>query len=115
DGGDYGIHSEMLTDGLMCLHESGKVSNAGKGIFDGVSVATFAMGSQRLYEWLEDNDEIAFLPVDVVNDPHYILQNDRMVTMNGALAIDIHGQVVADTINGDQFSGIGGAEDFVSG
>ena len=53
DGGDYGIHSEMFTDGLMCLHERGKVSNAGKGIFDGVSVATFAMGSERLYEWLE--------------------------------------------------------------
>ena len=115
DGGDYGIHSEMFTDVLMCLHEAGKVSNAGKGIFDGVSVATFAMGSERLYEWLEDNDEIAFLPVDIVNDPHFISQNERMVTMNGALAIDIHGQVVADTINGDQFSGIGGAEDFVSG
>ena len=115
DGGDYGVHSEMFTDGLMRLHEAGKVSNAGKGIFDGVSVATFVMGSERLYEWLKDNEEIAFLPVDVVNDPHFIAQNERMVTMNGAIAIDIHGQVVADTINGDQFSGIGGAEDFVSG
>jgi acyl-CoA hydrolase len=115
DGGDYGIHSEMFTDGLMCLHEAGKVSNLGKGIFDGVSVATFAMGSEKLYGWLEDNEEIAFLPVDVVNDPHYISRNERMVTMNGALAIDIHGQVVADTIDGDQFSGVGGAEDFISG
>jgi acyl-CoA hydrolase len=115
DGGDYGVHSEMFTDGLMCLQEAGKVTNAGKGIFDGVSVATFAMGSGRLYEWLHENHEVAFLPVDVVNDPHYISRNERMVTMNGALAIDIHGQVVADTIAGDQFSGIGGAEDFISG
>ncbi len=115
EGGDYGVHSEMFTDGLMRLHEAGKVSNARKGLFDGVSVATFAMGSDQLYRWLHENDDVAFLPVDVVNNPHVISQNEGLVTMNGALAIDIHGQVVADTIGGDQFSGIGGAEDFVSG
>ena len=115
DGDDYGVHSEMFTDGLMRLHEAGKVSNAGKGLFDGVSVATFAMGSEALYRWLHENEEVAFLPVDVVNNPHVIAQNQALVTMNGALAIDIHGQVVADTIDGDQFSGIGGAEDFISG
>lgn len=115
DGGDYGVHSEMFTDGLMRLHQAGKVSNARKGLFDGVSVATFAMGSDHLYRWLHENDEVAFLPVDVVNSPDLIAQNEGMVTMNGALAIDIHGQVVADTIDGDQFSGIGGAEDFISG
>lgn len=114
-GGDYGVHSEMFTDGLMRLHQAGKVSNAGKGLFEGVSIATFAMGSEALYRWLHENDEVAFLPVDIVNDPHVIAQNERLVTMNGALAIDIHGQVVADTIDGDQFSGIGGAEDFISG
>ena len=115
DGGNYGVHSEMFTDGLMRLHEAGKVTNAGKGVFDGVSVATFAMGSAALYTWLHERDDVVFLPVDVVNDPHVIAQNERMITINGALAIDVHGQVVADTINGDQFSGIGGAEDFVSG
>lgn len=115
DGGDYGVHSEMFTDGLMRLHEAGKVTNAGKGIFDGVSVSTFAMGSEALYRWLHENEAVAFLPVDVVNNPHVIAQNQWLVTMNGALAIDVHGQVVADTIDGDQFSGIGGAEDFVSG
>ena len=115
DGGGYGVHSEMFTDGLMRLHDAGKVTNTGKGVFDGVSVATFAMGSAALYHWLHEREDVAFLPVDVVNDPHVIAQNERMITINGALAIDIHGQVVADTINGDQFSGIGGAEDFVSG
>lgn len=114
DGGDYGVHSEMFTTGLMRLHQSGKVTNR-KGQFDGVSVATFAAGTTELYEWLNENRDVAFLPVDVVNSPEAIGRNRRCVTINGALAIDIHGQVVADTIDGAQFSGIGGHEDFVSG
>lgn len=105
----------MFTDGLMKLHRAGKVTNDAKGVFDGVSVATFAMGSAELYTWLEDNKEVAFLPVELVNSPDLIAQNAGMVTINGALAIDIHGQVVADTVFGNQYSGIGGAEDFVSG
>jgi len=114
DGGDYGVHSEMFTDGLMALHDAGKVTNR-KGQFDGVSVATFAAGSTELYEWLDANDEVAFLPVEVVNSPDLIGRNRTMVTINGALAVDIHGQVVADTIDGAQYSGIGGHEDFISG
>jgi len=104
----------MFTDGLMALHQSGKVSNR-KGTFDGVSVATFAGGSAELYTWLDDNEEVAFLPVEVVNSPDLISRNRLMVTINAALAIDIHGQVIADTIAGDQYSGIGGHEDFVAG
>ncbi len=113
-GSGYGVHSEMFTDGLMKLHEAGKVTNAGKNQFDGVSIATFAMGSDELYRWLHENGDVAFLPVDVVNSPQVIAGNAKMITINGALAIDIHGQVVADTIDGDQFSGIGGAEDFAA-
>ncbi|MDT5303062.1 MAG: hypothetical protein QOG79_6304 [Mycobacterium sp.] len=115
DGGDYGLHSEMFTDGCMKLHRAGKISNAGKGQFDGVSVTTFAFGSAELYAWLNDNSDVAFLPVEIVNAPEVIGANRDMVSINGALAIDVHGQVVADTISGDQFSGIGGAEDFVAG
>jgi acyl-CoA hydrolase len=115
DGGDYGLHSEMFTDGCMRLHLAGKISNAGKGQFDGVSVTTFAFGSAELYAWLNDNSDVAFLPVEIVNAPEVIGANRDMVSINGALAIDVHGQVVADTISGDQFSGIGGAEDFVAG
>ena len=114
DGGDYGIHSEMFTTGLMELHEAGKVSNR-KGQFDGVSVATFAAGSERLYEWLDGNEQVAMLPVEVVNSPDVIARNRAMITINGAMAIDIQGQVVADTVEGNQFSGIGGHEDFVAG
>ena len=115
DGGDYGLHSEMFTDGCMKLHRAGKISNAGKGQYDGVSVTTFAFGSEELYAWLDGNEDVAFLPVEIVNAPEVIGANSDMISINGALAIDVHGQVVADTISGDQFSGIGGAEDFVAG
>jgi acyl-CoA hydrolase len=115
EAGDFGVHSEMFTNGLMALHEAGKVSNAHKGCYDGVSVATFAAGSAELYGWLHENSEVAFLPVELVNSAEAIARNEKMITINGALAIDVHGQVVADTISGTQFSGIGGHEDFIAG
>jgi acyl-CoA hydrolase len=114
DRGDFGVHSEMFTTGLMYLHESGKVTNR-KGQFDGVSVATFAAGTEQLYDWLRGNQDVAFLPVEVINSPELIGGNRLMTTINGAMSVDIHGQVIADTIGGTQFSGIGGHEDFVSG
>ena len=114
DGGDYGIHSEMFTTGLMRLHRAGKVTNARKGVFDGVSITTFAAGTAELYEWLDGNEDVRFLPVDVVNSPEAIARNRLMVTVNGALQVDLQGQVVADTLDGRQFSGIGGHEDFVA-
>lgn len=115
DLGDFGIHSEMFTTGLMRLHRAGKVTNDKRGDFDGISVTTFAAGVPELYEWLHDNDAVRFLPVRLVNSPESIARNRDMVTINGALAVDLAGQVVADTIGGTQFSGVGGHEDFVSG
>jgi acyl-CoA hydrolase len=115
DGGDYGIHSEMFTTGLMKLHAAGKVSNANKGVFDGYSVCTFALGTDELHAWLDERDDVRFLPVGIVNDPTVIASNRNMVSINGALSIDLMGQVVADAIDGRQHSGIGGHEDFVSG
>ena len=114
DGGDYGVHSEMFTTGLMQLHRAGKVTNRNKGQFDDVSVTTFAAGTAELYTWLHENHDVAFLPVDVVNAPDVIARNRSMITINGALCVDLHGQVVADTIGGRQFSGIGGHEDFIA-
>ena len=113
--GDFGVHSEMFTTGLMRLHLAGKVTNRKGTEFDGVSITTFAAGVPELYEWLDGNEEVRFLPVKVVNSPEVIAANRHMVTINGALAVDLAGQVVADTIGGTQFSGIGGHEDFVSG
>ena len=113
-GGDYGVHSEMFTTGLMRLHEAGKISNR-KGIFDGMSITTFAMGSRALYDWLDGGEAVRFLPVDVVNDPAVISQNRKMISINGALSVDLFGQIVADSIVGVQHSGIGGHEDFLAG
>jgi acyl-CoA hydrolase len=112
---DLGIHSEMFTSGLMRIHQSGKVTNNKGSSFDGYSITTFAAGIPELYTWLHENDAVRFLPVHVVNSPELIAQNRNMVTINGALAVDLAGQVVADTIDGTQFSGVGGHEDFVSG
>ena len=105
----------MFTDGLMELHLAGKVTNAHKGLFDGVSVATFALGSAALYPWLDGNPDVAFVPVSVVNDPTVIARNRNLVSVNGALSVDLYGQVVADSIDGRQISGVGGHEDFVAG
>ena len=103
----------MFTTALMKLHQAGKVTNR-KGIYDGVSITTFAAGTEELYRWLDGNDQVAFLPVHLVNSPEIISRNRRMVSVNGALSIDLAGQVVADTVSGRQFSGIGGHEDFVA-
>ena len=114
-GGDYGIHSEMFTTGLMHLHKAGKVTNKHKGIFEGISVSTFAMGTSELYDWLDGQEAVRFLPVEWINTPSIIARNRNMVSINGALMLDLAGQVVADTIDGRQHSGIGGHEDFISG
>lgn len=113
-GGDYGVHTEMFTDGLMQLHLAGKVSNR-KGQHDGYSVATFAAGSPELYAWMHENPQLRFLPIEEVNSPALISRNRKMVSVNGALAVDLLGQVVADTLAGHQFSGIGGHQDFCAG
>ena len=88
--GDFGVHSEMFTTGLMRLHQAGKVTNARKGIYEGVSVTTFALGSAELYRWLDGNDAVAFLDVNVVNDPATIGQNrttriDQRCALGGSL------------------------------
>ena len=114
-GGGYGIHSEMFTTGLMRLCKAGKVTNDHKGEFDGFAVTTFAAGTQELYDWLDGNPDVRFLPVDIVNSPENISRNREMITINGAMSIDLAGQVIADTMAGTQFSGIGGHEDFIAG
>jgi acyl-CoA hydrolase len=113
-GDDFGIHTEMFTTGLMRLHQAGKVTNR-KGIYDGFSVATFALGSRELYDWLDEQELVRFLPVEAVNDPSIIAKNRKMISINGALSVDLVGQIVADSIGDREHSGIGGHEDFVTG
>ena len=111
-GGRIGA-TQPVHGALGLLHQAGKVTNR-KGIFDGVSVTTFAAGTRELYDWLDDNHEVGFLPVHLVNSPELISKNRKMVSINGALAVDLAGQAVADTLDARQFSGIGGHEDFVA-
>ena len=112
--GDFGIHTEMISDGVVQLHETGKVSNR-KGLYDGVSVATFALGSAALYRWLDGNPVVRMLPVSATNEPSLLRQLRRFVSVNACLAVDLFGQVAADHVGGRQYSGIGGAESFVVG
>jgi acyl-CoA hydrolase len=112
--GDFGIHSEMIVDGIMRLHHAGKVTNH-KGVYDGFSIGTFAAGSRALYDWMAHNPQVRLLPVAEVNDPAIIRRNRRMTSINGALAVDVAGQVMADTIGPRQYSGVGGHELFVIG
>ncbi|HUV57798.1 MAG TPA: acetyl-CoA hydrolase/transferase C-terminal domain-containing protein [Acidimicrobiales bacterium] len=115
DGGDYGVHSEMFTDGLYQLIAAGKVTNQKKSINPGVAVITFAAGTRDMYDFIDDNPTIGVAPVFYTNNPHVIAQNHRMVSINSALEVDLHGQIVADTLGPRQYSGVGGHQDFVEG
>jgi acyl-CoA hydrolase len=114
EGDDYGIHTEMISDGVMLLQEAGKVTNR-KPLHPGVSIATFALGSAALYRWLDRNPKVRMLPVSDVNEIGVLKQLPGLVSVNGALAIDLAGQVAADAIGGRQYSGTGGHEAFVAG
>jgi acyl-CoA hydrolase len=115
DGGDYGVHSEMFTDGLYQLSISGKVTNQQKNIHRGSSVTTFALGSREMYDFLHESADVRFAPVQYVNDPGVIAKNHRMVSINSALEVDLQGQIIADAIGVRQYSGVGGHMDFVEG
>src|SRR6266480_2825586 len=108
------IHTEMIADGVMRLHQAGKVTNR-KPLYDGFTVATFALGSQTLYRWLDGNPSVRILPVTDVNETSVLQQLPRLTSINGALSIDLAGQVAADSLGGRQYSGTGGHESFVSG
>jgi len=112
--GGFGIHTEMICDGVMRLHESGKVTNH-KPVYDGVTVATFGLGSDTLYRWLDRNPAVRILPVSAVNEPSILRSIPGLTSINGALAIDLDGQVAADSISWKQYSGVGGHESFVVG
>ncbi len=112
--GDFGIHTEMISDGVMELHRAGKVTNR-KGLHDGVTVGTFALGTEALYAWFAGAPPVRMLPVSAVNDPAIHRQLRGFVSVNGALAIDLAGQVAADRIGDRQYSGVGGHESFVIG
>lgn len=115
DKKNLGLHSEMISDGVVELIESGVITNEAKTLHRGRSVITFLMGTKKLYDYVDNNPNIIVYPVDYVNDPRVIAQNDKMVSINSCIQVDLMGQVAADTIGLTQFSGVGGQVDFVRG
>ena len=115
DKKDIGIHTEMFSDGFMELVEAGVITNARKTIHPGKTIASFCMGSQELYDYVDNNPAIEFHPTEYTNDPFIICQNDKMVAINSAIEVDLTGQVCADSLGAMFYSGIGGQLDFVRG
>lgn len=112
---DLGIHTEMFTDSMVELIECGAVNNSKKQIHRGKTVTTFAFGSQRIYDYIDDNPAVEILPVEYVNDPDVICQNDNMISINAAVEVDLFGQVCAESVGTKHMSGSGGQIDYVRG
>jgi 4-hydroxybutyrate CoA-transferase len=112
---DLGVHTEMFSDGLVELVQSGVVTGEKKSIHPGKIVAGFFMGTKTLYDWADNNPFLEMHPTEYVNDPYIISQNDRMVAINSALQIDLTGQVCSDSIGPRLYSGFGGQLDFIRG
>ncbi|MEG0780208.1 MAG: acetyl-CoA hydrolase/transferase C-terminal domain-containing protein [Oscillospiraceae bacterium] len=110
-----GLHTEMFTDSMMGLIDCGAVDNSCKPIHTGKTVATFAVGSRRMYDYIDDNPVMEFHPVDYVNDPAVIAQHPNFISVNAALEVDFYGQVCAEALGTHHISGTGGQSDFVRG
>jgi acyl-CoA hydrolase len=115
DKHDLGIHTEMFSDGVVDLAEAGVITNRRKNIHPGRIVTSFVLGSRRVYDFVHDNAFVEFHPCDHTNDTARIRKNDNVVAINSAIEIDLSGQVVADSIGFEIYSGIGGQMDFIRG
>lgn len=115
DKKDLGVHTELFSDGIIDLVESGILTGSRKSKHPGKIIAGFAMGSRRLYNWVDDNPLIELHPTEYVNDPFVIAQNERQVAINSAIEVDLTGQVCADSIGPKLYSGVGGQLDFIYG
>lgn len=115
DKKDLGIHTEMFSDNLIDLVESGVINGERKTLLPGKIVSTFILGSNKVFDYLDDNPEFEFRPTIFVNDPFVIARNDNMVSINSALEVDLTGQICADSIGAKNYSGFGGQLDFIRG
>jgi acyl-CoA hydrolase len=115
DKKDLGVHTEMMVDSMMELYEMGVITNKEKSIHKGKFVCTFAMGSEKLYQWLHNNQAVEFLRGNYVNDPCVIRKNSKMVSINTCIMIDFSGQVASESIGIEQYSGTGGQSDTAIG
>ena len=112
---NLGIHTEMFADGVLPLVEKGVINGEAKNIDKGKMVSTFLMGSQRVYDFIDDNPGVLMMDVGYTNDPFIIAKNDRVTAINSALQVDITGQVCADSLGTKFYSGVGGQIDFIYG
>jgi acyl-CoA hydrolase len=112
---DLGVHTELLSDGLIELVESGVVTGTRKHVAPGKVVTTFALGTQALYDFLSENPAVEFLPVDYVNDPRVIAREDCFVSINATTEVDLVGQCASETVGGRYWSSSGGQADFARG
>lgn len=112
---DLGIHSELFSDGVIELVNAGVLTNARKTLHPGKIIAGFILGTQELYDWVDNNPLIELRLTEYVNDPFVIAQNERMVAINSAIEVDLTGQVCADSIGPKLYSGVGGQLDFIYG
>ncbi len=115
DKRDLGIHTELFSDGVVELVERGVVTNEKKTLHPGKIIAGFLLGTQRLYDFVDNNPVVELHPTDYVNDPFLIAQNEKMVAINSAIEVDLTGQVCADSIGSRLYSGVGGQVDFIRG
>ncbi len=115
DKNDLGIHSEMISDGVMHLMERGVINNSKKTLHKGYCVVTFLMGTRRLYDFVNNNQDVRMYTVDYVNNPYVIAQNDNMMSINACVQVDLMGQVASESIGLKQISAVGGQTDFVRG
>ena len=115
DKKDLGVHTELFSDGVIDLVEAGVLTGRMKSLHPGKIIAGFILGTQRLYNWVDDNPLIELHPTEYINDPFVVAQNERMVAINSAIEVDLTGQVCADSIGPKLFSGVGGQLDFIYG
>lgn len=115
DKKDLGIHSEMFSDGVVVLAEAGVINNRKKTVNPGKFMATFLMGTKKLYDFANNNPDVELQSVDYINDPYVVGQHENMISINSALQVDLMGQVNAEMIGSRQFSGVGGQVDFIRG
>ncbi|MCL2201964.1 MAG: 4-hydroxybutyrate CoA-transferase, partial [Oscillospiraceae bacterium] len=110
---DLGIHTEMFSDGVVELVNAGVINNSKKNFNRGKMIATFLMGSQKLYDFVNDNPSVSMHPVTYTNDPYIAGQNDNLVSINSCVQVDLLGQVSSETVGMTQISAVGGQVDFV--
>lgn len=115
DRRDLGVHSEMISDGILDLVEKGVVTGRYKANHPGKIVASFALGTRRLYDFLDDNPQVAMLDIEYVNDTNVIRRNPKAIAINSAIEVDLTGQICADSIGSRMYSGVGGQMDFMRG